>query len=420
MVDLSSALVLEKRNSRIPANKPEGKGAKAPLDSHIRVCKPGVNIIQPGELLQGVADLRPQARKNLGVTVKTRDGIELTTDVFTLFTIGEKPEVLIVTFLDDSHENVRAIELSEVWTGAGPSGKMSRVVKEYLPEDEIDPQDRTEIVHFYTRWKSANLAEISPGTARQIENDFSASPFFCDPERVSAAVYSQAKTSAESQVMHWTELPAVIATEILRDSISKVFFDDLYLPDDPQQFPLRQFKEMFSKKVRNQGVLSFRVVERADGKRIEPGHIWDEAELILSPIQNFRRSKILRDRGIKVISAGFTQLEPDQAVRQQILDYWKVRWEKQLELIETENELEAMRIKNRARVKTQKELAILFSNIIESSDPQSRDKLFQLLEATATDPATRKLLPRETINILWNLRKLLLPEDNQQNLDPLH
>ena len=413
VIDLNSALVLEKRIS-VTNNEINGSKAKQQITSNIRVCGPGLNFIHSGETVKGVADIRPQIRINPNVTVKTRDGIELNTNISIIFSIGQIPDEVLVTFADQNKQEIKVIGLSDQWVSEGTFGQMTRVIAEFKPLTEIDPDDRMEIFHYYYRWRS-NVKHLNNQKINNItQNDFTSSPYAFDPVRVSSAIYSRAHASIGRQILPWTELPSYIATEILRDGISKVKFDELYLPDDPDHFPLEEFQMDFSKKVRNQGILSYRFVERLDGQLIEVGQIWNEEELDISPSQNFRRQKILRDRGIKVLSASFSQLEPNAEVKEQILDYWKARWEKHNEIIKAENELEAMRIQNRARAIAQKELAASFVQIFDENDPLSNEilafKIMQTLEVAATDPATRKLLPRETINMLWDLRQWLLPE----------
>jgi len=364
-------------------------------------------------MIQGVADLRPQIRTNPDVVVKTRDGIELRTNVSVQFTVGEEPQELLVTFIDIDHREIRIVGLSDSWSSEGDNGQMVRVISGFNPVDEIDLEDRAEIIHFYERWKSSNYPSKMNMQKEKPVNPFTISPFNFNPDRVSAAVYSKAHANLGKEILHWTELPAFVATNILRDSMSKVKYDDLYLPENPNLYPLQEFKRQYLLNLRNQGVLAYRLVERIDGNVLETGQIWNLAELNLSPSQYFRKSKILRDRGIKVLSADFTQFEPDEVIKKQILEFWKAQWEKQLEIINAENELESQRIISKAKNITQNEMSQMFSKIVEGSDPQSKEilaaQLLKVIEAAVTDPATRKLLPRETINMLWSFRQWLLP-----------
>jgi hypothetical protein len=414
LIDLNSSLVVEKR---IPSKRQYLSGKKSKDNSPeliIRVFGPGVNFLEQGEMIQGIADLRPQIRSNPDIVVKTRDGIELKTTVTVLFTIGEEPQEILVTFIDKDHREIRVVGLSDTWSSDGDSGQMVRVINGFKPIDEIDTEDQVEINHFYERWKSSNLPPIFEKERKNYDNAYPVSPYISNSDRVSAAIYSKAHANLGKEILHWTELPAFVATDILRDSISKVLFDDLYLPDNPDIFPLRDFKRGFSIKVRNQGILSYRFVERLDGNILEAGQLWNLSELNLSPIQYFRRSKILRDRGIKVLAADFSQLEPDDATKNQILDYWKAQWQKQLEIISAENELESSRIISKAKNNTRNEMTIMFSKILEESGSQPKEiltyQLLKVIESAVTDPTTRKLLPRETVNMLWSFRQWLLSQ----------
>jgi hypothetical protein len=374
-----------------------------------------VNFIEQGEMIQGVADLRPQMRSNPDTVVKTRDGIELKTTVTVLFTIGEDPDEILVTFVDKNHQEIRVVGLSDSWSSDGDSGQMVRVINGFKLIDEIDVEDQVEIIHFYERWKSFNFPPIFENEKINYDNGFPVSPYKSNSDRVSAAIYSKTHANLGKEILHWTELPAFVATDILRDSISKVLFDDLYLPENPEIFPLRDFKREFALKVRNQGILSYRLVERLDGNVLEAGQLWNIAELNLSPIQYFRRSKILRDRGIKVLAADFSQLEPDEATKKQILDYWKAQWQKQLEIITAENELESLRIISKAKNITKNEMSLMFSKILEDSGSRPKEilayQLLKVIESAVTDPMTRNLLPRETVNMLWSFHQWLLSQD---------
>ncbi len=412
-VDLSSALVLEKpMYTNMPLDTGEvGVGAPGLL---IRVCKPGISFLEPGEKIFGAADLRPQVRLKPGFKALTRDRIELETTVYVVFTLGQPADELLITFVDSAQQDLRIIQLSEQWFADESPGRRVKVVTELKECSEINEDDRFEAINYFTRYKS-NPLPLNTQTQKKVdENELSASPYSCDLARVAAAVYSTAYTAGGENTDHWTELPTQVASEVFRSHLQREAYDDLYLPEEKDHFPLKEFKKQFDQEMRNQGILSYRFVERKDGNPIEVGQRWDEQEIMVSPLQYFRHSKILRDRGIKIITAGFTELRPNVAVRQQILEFWKARWDKDLEITKSKNDLEAMRIKNRARVEAQEKMTFALTEIFNDDNPHKKEALafhlLQELESAATDPATRKLLPRETLNILWELRQWLLPE----------
>ncbi len=99
IVDSSSAVILEKRGIR---------GSRAERLPLVRVASSSVvysgnriYLTQPAydEVLRGVADLRPQVRLAFNVNGYTRDGIEVETIIFTIFTLGEPAEVLRVAYI---------------------------------------------------------------------------------------------------------------------------------------------------------------------------------------------------------------------------------------------------------------------------------------------------------------------------------
>jgi len=119
-VDLNSAIVFEKRSLRTPlyrqrynryVQRQMRKGKKVP---RARVEGPGVQFMEPFETIHGVADLRPQFRIRPGIQAYTRDGIEVSNPVWILFTLGQPPNVLDVTYDGERvPENLRVIHLSE-------------------------------------------------------------------------------------------------------------------------------------------------------------------------------------------------------------------------------------------------------------------------------------------------------------------
>ena len=414
-IDLSSALVLEKpMYTNLPLNTGEvGVGTPGLL---IRVCKPGISFLEPGEKIYGSADLRPQIRFKPGFKALTSDRIELETIIYVVFTLGQPSDEILITFVDSGLRDLRIIQLSDQWFVDENPGRKVKVVTELKDCSELDEDDRFEAINYYTRYKSIQIPSSDHQAAiSSDDNDISTSPYICDLGRVASAVYSTAFTVGGDQTDHWTELPTQVASEIFRSSLQREAYDDLYKPEEPDCFPLKEFKRQFNLTMKNQGVLSYRFVERKDGNPVEIGQHWDEQEFLVSPVQYFRHSKILRDRGIKIINAGFTELRPNAAVRQQILEFWKARWDKELEITKAKNELEAMRIKNRARVEAQEKITSTFGEIFNNENPHKKEALayhlLQELETAATDPSTRKLLPRETLNILWELRRWLLPEE---------
>ena len=94
--------------------------------------------------------------------------------------------------------------------------------------------------------------------------------------------------------------------------------------------------------------------------------IYSPADLLATDIINLpaSRSTVLRERGIKVISSGFTDLNPPPAIYNQHLDSWKSAWERETRVINAGHELEAMRIRSRAKAQAQQEIIQSLSGIL--------------------------------------------------------
>jgi hypothetical protein len=240
-------------------------------------------------------------------------------------------------------------------------------------------------------------------------------PYTFDEKRVFAAIYSKGRNARVSNLQGWSELPTLAATEAFRNIISQYKYDDFYQPEDPKKYPvLQEIKPRFSRTVRYQGMLAYQVIRRRDGQKPAAGDEINAAQYVLDcPAQELQNSKVLRDRGIKVLVGTFSELRPaNPLVRQQRFETWQARWQKEDELIRADHDLEVMRIRSRARAQAQRDMTYALSQIFRSA-PHTQEamavRVFQALETAAADPATRKLLPRDTINMLRSLRYWLLP-----------
>jgi len=190
-------------------------------------------------------------------------------------------------------------------------------------------------------------------------------------------------------------------------------------------FPFRdEFRPRFNKRVRNLGVLGYQLVLNLEGQPLEKGHPWEDGFITFYPSQTLRSSKILRDRGIRVIAAGFAELRPSNpAVLQQRLDHWRARWQNESNLTMAEFDYKEMKIRSHARAQAQQEMVQALSNLIKSKDLTRESvaiRLFQVMEAFAKEPQTGKLLPKETLNALWSLHDWLLPPGTQRPLPSEH
>ena len=178
---------------------------------------------------------------------------------------------------------------------------------------------------------------------------------------------------------------------------------------------MADFRNELGKKVRNTGVLAYRIVIRKNHQPIQVGQTFIPQDLVLYPARNLTRPAILRDRGIKIIAAGFTELQPQKTeVDNLFMRAWESTKEKDANVKRADHDLEVARIRNRARMKAQQGMIYHFSRILENRE-YPREALamliYQELESAAANPETRRLLPGETLNLLSGIRTMLIPNE---------
>lgn len=430
VVDYNSAVVLEKE----PAGSLPQKVLFFLLDVFLnrragspvtRVAGPGVVFTGPAERIRSAVDLRVQVCSRSDVLANTYDGIGVKSRVYAEFTLGQAPDVLLVTYDgEEKAENLRVIQLDKekgrfsaseafvqgkegIFYRESEPGAFRTSIKDLL--DELDAADKEEIDQYVKRNRPAlsSLGQESDGRFKRYL------PLSFSEKRVTAAVYSRARDAQSGDLGEWTDLVSQVIVDVFRDIISGYRYDELYLPDKPEEFPLfTKIKPEFSRRIRNAGVLSFRFVRRRGGQALKKGDVWDVGQLRFSPVQELQGPKVLRRRGIKILSAGFSEIRPsDEAVRQQRLDNWRARWQREIDTTRASRDLEVSRIRSRARADTLRQMTYTLSQIFQQSQYSKQAmavRLFQALETAATDPATRQLLPRETIGILRSLGHWLL------------
>ena len=380
------------------------------IDSYTspRVVGRGVVFTRRSERIREAVDLREQFRMRHNVHAYTRDGIELTTSTNAAFTIGQEPDVLQVTYLSERRENMlRSVILEKLSEGR---------VKVKAFKDELDEVDRNEIHHLARVAHRLNV--LYPYTPLE---PLETLPIF-NPERVFSAVFSQAR-DANGDLSPWYDLPVMVAVDLFRELLSQIDYDDLYRPDLPDHFPLPKFKEKFRVAVRNQGILSYRLIFHISGKPLEQNQVYQEDELLVSKVMPLTAPKVLRDRGIKVLASGFRELIPvSNTIYQQRLDTWRSKWDKATEIARAGHELEASRVRSRARARAQREFAHVLTSILEKKEYSQEImavRVLQALEQVAADPNTHQLLPADTIRLLSSVHNWLLPEENQPPLPPV-
>jgi hypothetical protein len=435
LVDLSSAVVLEKQiqprstlsqimldlfgekgSSKEAAFGVDKTGQAIPPE---RVEGPGLVFTQSNSPLRGIwyderlssaVDLHNQVRTITGVKATTRDGIEVTTNVFCVFSVSLKPDLLLVTF-DGSTEcsnNLRVMYIEEREVDENGGGKQKRKFIRDLV-DELEPEDRDEIFQFLRRSRARRPVVPAP-----IQEEPSM-PYRFDRARTFAAAASRAIGVQDQRYTEWSELPAKTAIEIFRRLLSTVEYNELYHPTEaiekaPEKvYQITKFKSNFGVRVRNQGMLAYQVVESKDGSLLKKGQILVEQDLYYYPVRELRSPRVLRARGIKVVTASFTELDVDPAVRRTMLDKWLAHWQREAELRRVDFDLRAARIRSNARAEAHRDMIGVLSSILNDkvSDTALAMRLFQALESAAADPHTRQLLPAETLEAMKLMRSLL-------------
>lgn len=367
-----------------------------------RVRGPGIVFTRPLERIRAVVDLRKQFRIRAAVPCYTRDGIELTANVWAIFTVGQDPDVIEVGYVGERRaENLRVLVFDKVPDSSRL--RLARVV------DELDEADRQEI-HHYAR-VAERLEEVG-GYAGLPEPE--RWPVF-NPERVFAAVFAQARGN-ENEVVPWVDLPTSVAAELFREVISKVNYDDFYLGEDLNRFPLPGNKARLRLAMRNNGILAYRVILHRENQEFQEGEEYELEDLQVSITRTLRNSKVLRDRGIKIIASGFGDLTPvSPSVWEQRLDNWSAPWMRETATIRAEADREVTRIRAQSRAQAQQELFRSLTLLLQDtnlSEEALAIRVYQALEQLASDPLTRQLLPSDTIDMMRTIHNWLLPGES--------
>jgi hypothetical protein len=373
------------------------------------------------ERILGVVDLRPQFRmsaraphplsRRLGSSVfaYTRDGIEVQTNIWVLATLGEDPvshDPLHVTYAGQPQpENLKVIKFK---TAAG-----QRTVDSLT--DDLDPQDRHEIheqLRSLETWKDYREPEQAP--------ERSPLPEF-DTRRVFSAIYARARhhngLGAVDEIVPWIDLPVHVAVDIFREIISHYNYDEIYRPDARGTILINKLRGELSTALRNSGTLAWRAFRHRTHVPLQQGLSYPVGELQAFPDDGARalqHPKVLRDRGIRVLGAGFGDLAVDERIYKQRLDSWQAAWDRETEIAEAEGEWKSLRVRTHARIQAQQEFVQSLCQIYKSN-ATSREilalRVLQALESAASDPKTRQLLPEDTFSMLRSIHDWLLPED---------
>jgi hypothetical protein len=223
-------------------------------------------------------------------------------------------------------------------------------------------------------------------------------------------VFAQARNN-DQEIIPWTELPTRVAAGLYRDILPTINYNDLYDVNGTGNFPLPEYKAKLRRAMRNNGTLSFRLIYHAGHEPLVEGCIYHENALVVSEIYPLTNSKLLRDRGIKMIFSSFGDLIPvSPLIYKQRLDSWRAKWERELDITTAGRELQAMRVRSRALADAQQDLWYHLNQIFsipEYSEEALALRVMQALETAAADPKTRELLPATTMDMLRHINSVI-------------
>ncbi len=400
IIDFNSAVVLEEKTPIPDLSLPitsmrNGLIARLGLmdePESPRVAGPGLVFLRPMVDIHSVIDVRPQIRNRQDVCAYTRDGIEVKTGVSALFSVGQPPPLLTFTFDGVFKvENMHLVDLDETEDGGV---KINQVRENF--QDELDPDDWIEIQERLT-----SLSIVQAHFHYSLQPRGSHIPIF-NRRRVFSAAFSDA-LDEKGNGIPWNELPVKVACDMYRQLLLEFNYDQLYNLQDEDNYPLQFIRSQLRLRVRNNGLLSFRLLMRRDRRPLEPGALLQPDELYVSQVFPLMSPKVLRNAGIAVFASNFGDLIPNELVYQQRLDSWRARWESETQVIEAKNELDAIRERTRARLQTQQELIRRLHQVLNnaSQSPEATAIQFYMeLEALTRDPITSKLLPNETVLLM--------------------
>jgi hypothetical protein len=203
-----------------------------------------------------------------------------------------------------------------------------------------------------------------------------------------------------------------VASAYFREILSQVNYDELYRIGE-EQAPITRYKSRLRLAIRNNGLLSYRLIYPRNGVSLEVGKAYSESDLRVTDVNPLTNSKMLRDRGIRVIAAGFGDVMPvSEAVYRYRLESWRAPWQRETEVVSATKELEATRIRAKARAAAQRDLAASMGRIFQTYENSQEIlvlRIFQALEGVATDPRTRQLLPNNAIDMMRSLQMWVMP-----------
>ncbi len=424
LVDLSSAVALSQQEDTQSwniidgmndevfdgsfATQPRQGGAKEHgpfVDAH----GPGLVFIKKGQKISSVIDLRLQSRSGK-VLAYTRNGIQVSAQVSVTFNLSQEPEKILIGYVEKEDKvELRWLDIEEFPT----EGTM------YVRGSfDLDPHD----IPVLERYILGSQGNFSSPEKSSTATD---TPYKFYRDRVFKAAYSKARSISSGKIISWHEAPLELATELFRNELLTVPYEDLFVglgaskkdtieAVKQSMDTLKKLKESFSRKMRLKGIVQFQYVTGNDKLAFREGIVMSLMQVTkYEPVSLTQHNlNSLRSIGVVIKTAGFGNIQPtSKEIKDNMIDAWKARWEKEVKFIDAEHELEYVRIQNRNRAQIQQEMTHLLSSIFQGShtDEALALRVFQALEsATANPGGNNDMSPKEVIGMLDSLHKWLL------------
>jgi len=279
--------------------------------------------------------------------------------------ISEQPHVRAagpgIVFLDPGERIVAPLDLRKQGRG--------QTVAKALTRDGIEVSAMIRVTFRLDPGSAAPVvSEAEEGTT---ERNRPAYPF--NPTSAFRAVYGTAV--GEKQPVEWTELPVTVAVERFRDVLAEHTLDSLFKPTATEDvYPYGDFQAEVTRAV--------------------------------------QASPILQERGVSVVFVPVVRFKmPPEVVNQRVRN-WQARWRKAIIQEEAASHSDALKKIGDWRTLTQEYIRKLWQET-STSTPREADKrafalaLTNALVRASTDPATRKLLPPETLTTLEAMQEWL-------------
>jgi hypothetical protein len=274
-------------------------------------------------------------------------------------------------------------------------------------EDILASQDQREIDQFINAYRAG---KIEP--EKQSEKPLVVwQPYNVNEKRILAALQSKPLDIGEKEIKNWAEIAVHQAVEIFRNQLSYQTFDSLYFPEDSTRFPLHSFKTIVRRKAIHQGILAFEYVEKKNGFSCVEGEEWHPDEVNIYPVRELQAHKVLRSRGIKVLTVGISDLEPaNSSVKKYMFENWRASWEQERLITLADYNLQVERLHNQKIVSATQDSIYAMGEILESEskiDAILTDQILNTVLDLANDSDYRSLLPSELIDMVPFLQKYL-------------